>query len=53
MSEVADAPVDDLTDEACLTCGSRHDLTRTPSLYLDGEFYGPVYCQKCERDYGL
>lgn len=45
--DISNAPVDDLTNHYCLWCGTPHNLVREPSLYLNGEFYGPIFCERC------
>lgn len=46
--------VDDLTEARCADCGTDRELTREPSVVLDGCFYGIVRCEEClDRAEGL
>lgn len=49
---VRDAVVDDLTEDVCAKCGTRYELTRPSSLYMDGQHWGEILCTDCAAPVG-
>lgn len=49
MDDIATAVVDDLTEQSCAGCGTRHELTRPNALVVGGRVYGIVVCTDCEQ----
>lgn len=44
---IANAPVDDLCEERCASCGTPFELTRVDTEWVGGVAIGRVLCTPC------